>query len=99
MHHCLYGYILKKIVDVKAQRQPFVFFCTILLSHQGRVHLDSFHKDLINVGILFLLSRMVTIFILFQVAEYQTKEVLGGPNYKRQRMKREGRQFHGLFLF
>lgn len=88
----LWKYLKKKIIDDKTEAASHIFWAT----HQGTVHLDSFHRELIIVGILFLLPHMATIFILLLVAECQIKiannklrEVLGGTDFKRERMKRE----------
>lgn len=98
MHHCLYGYILKKIIDNKTQRQPSYFLRNSSFpTRESSSRFISFNRELISVGILFLLPHMVTIFILLLVAEYKIKiakknnlrEVLGRTDCERQRMKRE----------
>lgn len=95
MHHFIRIQFKENYRQQNIKAAPHIFWETLLF-HQGRVHLDSFHRELISVGILFLLPHMVTIFILLLVAEYQIKiaenklrEVLGRTDYKRQRVKRE----------
>lgn len=67
--------------------------------------MDSFHRELMSVGILFLLPHTVTIFTLFQVAEHQTTLLMISSEKFWEKLtaqegeqRGKGRQFHDLFL-